>query len=46
MKQFSCSVGQKLATDFKNAIGAFGQESVETDQLSSGAKINLIFHER
>ncbi|XP_031636158.1 dynamin-2-like, partial [Contarinia nasturtii] len=46
MRHMILSVTQQLTSDFKNDIGAFGQESVETNKLSSGATINQIFHKR
>lgn len=39
-------VAHGLQTDFEQAIGNLGSEVIDTKKLSSGAKINLIFHER
>lgn len=37
---------QQLQKDFKKEIGSFGATNIDTDRLTSGAKIMLIFHER
>lgn len=38
------AITQQLREDFEKAIGGLGLNEVDTDKLSNGAKINIIFH--
>lgn len=40
------SVIGRLQSDFKREIGSLGSNVIDTDRLTSGAKIRRIFHER